>query len=134
MPRAIFVNLSCEDLKRSKAFFEALGFSFNPQFTNDDAACLVISDTIYAMLHTPASFRRFTSKEIADAHDTTEALFALQVDSKEVVNEIFDKALAAGGRAPREAQDHGFMYERAFEDPDGHIWEIFWMNTQAAPQ
>ena len=134
MPRAIYVNLSCKDLKRSKAFFEALGFSFNPQFTNDDAACLVISDTIYAMLHTPASFRRFTSKDIADAHKTTEALLALQVDSKEMVNEIFDKALAAGGRAPREAQDHGFMYERAFEDPDGHIWEIFWMNTQAAPQ
>ena len=85
----------------------------------------------YAMLHTPASFRRFTSKDIADAHKTTEALLALQVDSKEVVNEIFDKALAAGGRAPREAQDHGFMYDQGFEDLDGHLWNLVWVAPQA---
>jgi predicted lactoylglutathione lyase len=133
MPKAIFVNLACQDLRRSKAFFEALGFSFNPQFTNDDAACLVISDRIYAMLHTPASFRRFTSKDIADAHKTSEALLALQVESKETVDAFLEKALAAGGRQSREPQDHGFMYERAFEDLDGHIWEIFWMDVQAAP-
>ena len=130
MPKAIFVNLPCQDLRRSKAFFETLGFSFNPQFTNDEAACLVISDAIYAMLHTHASFRRFTSKDIADAHKTTETLLAIQVESKEAVNALLDKARAAGARAPREAQDHGFMYERAFEDPDGHIWEIFWMDAQ----
>ena len=131
MPKAIFVNLPCRDLKRSMAFFEALGFSFNPQFTNDDAACLVISDAIYAMLHTPKSFRRFTSKTIADAHKTTETLLALQVDGREEVNALVEKALGAGARVPREAQDHGFMFERSFEDPDGHIWEIFWMDRKS---
>ncbi len=134
MPKAIFVNLVCEDLKRSMAFVEALGFSLNPQFTNDDAACVAISDTIYAMLHTPASFRRFTSKEIADAHNTTEALLALQVEAREKVDAIVERALAAGGLEVRKAQDHGFMYERAFEDLDGHIWEVFWMNVEAFPR
>ncbi len=134
MPKAIFVNLPCEDLRRSKTFFEALGFSFNPQFTNDEAACLVISDAIYAMLHTPASFRRFTRKPIADAHKTTEALLALQVESKEKVDGLMSKALVAGGLEPREPENHGFMYGRTFEDPDGHIWEVFWMDSKAMPQ
>ncbi|MCI0430183.1 MAG: hypothetical protein L0210_06530 [Rhodospirillales bacterium] len=88
MPKAIFVNLACEDLKRSIAFVEALGFSLNPQFTNDDAACVAISDTIYAMLHTPASFRRFTSKEIADAHNTTEALLAPRAPPRTIQSKV----------------------------------------------
>lgn len=134
MPKAIYVNLPVTNLKRSMAFFEALGFSFNPQFTNDDAACLVISDVIYAMLHTPASFRRFTKKDISDAHETTEVLLALQVHSKEWVNELMDKALKAGSREPHAPEDHGFMFGRAFEDPDGHIWEVFWMDAKAAQQ
>lgn len=134
MPNAIFVNLPCADLKRSKKFFGALGWSFNAQFTNDDAACLVIADKIYAMLHTPASFLCFTKKAIADARTSTEVLLALQLDSKDQVNAITAKALAAGGREAREAEDHGFMYGRSFEDPDGHIWEVFWMDPKAMPQ
>ncbi|HXV26103.1 MAG TPA: VOC family protein [Alphaproteobacteria bacterium] len=134
MPKAIFVNLSCKDLTRSKTFFEALGFSFNPKFTNGEAACLVISDAIYAMLHTPTSFRRFTRKPIADAHETTEALLAIQVDSKDEVDGLMKKVLAAGGRESREPENHGFMYGRAFEDPDGHIWELFWMDSKAVPK
>ncbi|MCC6948712.1 MAG: glyoxalase/bleomycin resistance/extradiol dioxygenase family protein [Bradyrhizobiaceae bacterium] len=134
MPSAIYVNLPVADLKQSKAFFESLGFTFNPQFTNDDAAALVFSDTIFAMLHTPQSFRRFTKKEICDARKTTEVLLALQVESREQVNALMEKALKAGGRAPREAQDLDFMFERSFEDPDGHIWEVFWMDPKAMPQ
>lgn len=133
MPKAIFVNLPCTDLKRSKKFFGALGWSFNPQFTNDDAACLVIADTIHAMLHTPASFLRFTKKAITDARTSTEVLLALQLEGKDQVDAIMAKALAAGGREPREPEDHGFMYGRSFEDPDGHIWEVFWMDPQAMP-
>lgn len=134
MPKAIYVNLPVADLNRSMGFFEALGFSFNKQFTNDDAACLVISETIFAMLHTPDSFRRFTSKDLSDAHTTTEVLLTLQVESKERVNELMGKALEAGGREPRAPEDHGFMFGRAFEDPDGHIWEIFWMDPKGVQQ
>lgn len=133
MTQAIFVNLPVADLARSRGFFEALGFHFNPTFTNDETACLVISDTIRAMLHTPASFRRFTDKQICDAHDTTEVLLALQVESREQVDVLAEKAIAAGAQTPRPAADHGFMYERAFEDPDGHIWELFWMDEAGFP-
>lgn len=134
MVRAIFVNLPVAELPPSMEFFEALGYSFNPQFTNEQAAALVISDTIYAMLHTPESFRRFTTKQIADARTTTEVLLALQVESKEQVNELLERALKAGGREAREPEDHGFMFGRAFEDPDGHIWEVFWMDASQFPQ
>ncbi len=134
MPQAIFVNLPVADLDRSKRFFEGLGFSFNEAFTNDEAAALVISDTIYAMLHTPESLRRFTKKDIADARATTEVLLALRVESRERVDALFDKALAAGGKEQRETEDHGFMYGRSFEDPDGHIWEVFWMDPAQLPQ
>lgn len=129
MPQAIYINLPVADLKVSMDFFGALGFSFNPQFTNEQAAALVIADTIYAMLHTPESFRRFTQKAIADTATTTEALFALQVESRERVDELMNKALTSGGREAREAEEHGFMYGRAFEDPDRHIWEVFWMDA-----
>ncbi len=133
MVNAIFVNLAVADLKRSMRFFEALGFSFNEKFTNNDAASLVISDTIYAMLHTHESFMRFTHKEIADSATTTEALLALQVENREEVDELLDKVLQVGGTEVREATDHGFMYERAFEDPDGHIWEVFYMDIGQLP-
>jgi predicted lactoylglutathione lyase len=93
----------------------------------------VISDTIYAMLHTPASIRRFTKKEIANAARTTEVLLALQVESRERVDELMSKALLAGGKEQREAEDHGFMNGRSFEDPDGHIWEVFWMDPSQMP-
>lgn len=128
MPTKIFVNLPVKDLERSMTFFKALGYTFNPQFTDDTAACMVISEDIYAMLLTHEKFRIFTKKEIADANRTTEVLTALSMDSRETVDALMDKALAAGATEARPPEDLGFMYGRAFNDPDGHIWEIFWMD------
>ena len=126
--RKIFVNLPVKDLDRSIAFFKALGFSFNAQFTDETAGCMVISDDIYAMLLTHDKFKQFTTKAIADATKTTEVLTCLSAESKDAVNLLVDKALKAGGQKLREPQDYGFMYERSFQDPDGHIWEIMWMD------
>ncbi len=128
MPTKIFVNLAVKDLERSKEFFKQLGFTFNPQFTDETAACMVIADDIYAMLLTHPKFKEFTKKEVADAHKTTEVLTCLSFDSKEKVNEVVDGAIAAGGTEAREPQDYGFMYGRSFNDLDGHIWEIIWMD------
>jgi len=130
MTTQIFLNMQVNDLAKSKAFFEALGYSFNPQFTNDDAASLVISETIYAMLHTPKSMMRFLpkGKSAADATKHTEVLIALSFGSKDVVDAIFDKAVGAGATECRPTEDHGFMYGRSFNDLDGHIWEVFWMD------
>lgn len=128
MANQIFVNLPVKDLDTSKAFFEAIGYTINPQFTNEQAASVVISDTIYAMLLTEPFYQTFTSKQIADARTTSEALLALGVESREAVDTLVDKALAAGATEPREAQDHGFMYSRAFDDLDGHGWEVVWMD------
>ena len=127
MPTQIFVNLAVNDLPKSKAFFEALGYSFNPQFTNDDAACMVISDTIYTMLLTEPFFKGFTSKELVDAKKSTEAIVCLSAESRAAVNEIVRKAVAAGGRIYNKPQDHGFMYCHGFEDLDGHQWEFVFM-------
>jgi uncharacterized protein len=134
MPTKIFVNLPVKDLDRSMEFFKKLGFSFNPQFTDETAACMVISDDIYAMLLTHKKFGEFTKKTIADATKTTEVLIALSRESRAEVDSLADAALAAGGKAARAPKDHGFMYERAVEDPDGHIWEIFWMDPSAIAQ
>jgi uncharacterized protein len=128
MPTKIFVNLAVKDLDRSMAFFKQLGFTFNPQFTDNTAACMVVTDDIYAMLLTYPKFKEFTKKDIADAHKTTEVLICLSFDSKEKVNEVVDGAVAAGGTEAREPQDSGFMYGRSFNDLDGHIWEIIWMD------
>jgi uncharacterized protein len=124
----IFVNLPVDDLGRSMAFYKALGYSFNPQFTNDDAACMVISDTIYSMLLTKKMFAGFTPRPVADATKTTEVLVALSQDSRQAVDKLLEAALEAGGTEVRDPMDHGFMYGRAFADPDGHIWEPFWMD------
>jgi predicted lactoylglutathione lyase len=124
----IFVNLAVKDLPKSKAFFSALGYSFNPQFTNDDAACMVISDTIYTMLLTEPFFKGFTSKELVDAKKSTEAIVCLSAESRAAVDEIVSKAVAAGGRIYNEPQDHGFMYCHGFEDVDGHQWEFAFMD------
>jgi len=132
-PRQIYVNLPVKDLERSKAFFAALGFSFNPQFTDANAACLVIGDNIYAMLLAEPFFRTFTSKQIVDTRTSIEVLVALSCDSRAEVDTMVEKAVAAGGKPARDAKDHGFMFERAFEDPDGHTWEVFWMDPNAAP-
>lgn len=127
----IFVNLPVKDLEASKAFWTKLGYAFNAQFTDENGASLVISDTIYAMLLTEARFKDFTHKAIADTSTTTEALIALSADSRAAVDELVGKALDAGGTEPRPVQDLGFMYGRAFEDLDGHTWEIFWMDPAA---
>ena len=134
MPTKIFVNLPVKDLDKSKEFFGKLGFSFNPQFTDETAASMVISDDIYAMLLTHRKFKEFTQKEIADATKTTEVLIALSMDSREEVDSFVDKALASGATKAREPADHGFMFERSFNDLDGHIWEIFHMDMSAFPQ
>lgn len=131
MSTLIFVNLPVKDLERSKRFFTALGYSFNPQFTDENAGCLVISDTIYAMLLKEPFFKTFTKKEIADSTKTTEAIVALGVESRERVDELVDKALAAGGQSSMGTNDQGFMYGRSFQDPEGHLWEVFWMDPSA---
>src|SRR6266545_6192435 len=118
MATKIFVNLAVKDLDRSKEFFNQLGFTFNPQFTDKTAACMVITDDIYAMLLTHPKFKEFTKKDIADAHKTTEVLTCLSVDSKDEVNELVDRATAAGGSEVRDPQDYGFMYGRSFNDLD----------------
>lgn len=110
-------------------FFSKLGYSFNQQFTDEKAACMVISETIYAMLLTEPFFKGFIpNKEVADTRKTKEVLVALSADSRQQVDELVDKALTAGGKKFREPEDHGFMYARSFEDLDGHVWEVVWMN------
>jgi Predicted lactoylglutathione lyase len=130
----IFVNLPVKDLNRTKQFFAALGFEFNPQFTDDNAACLLIGPNIFAMLLVEDYFRTFIRKEIADASRTTEVLIALSADSRGQVDEIADKALASGGSPANDPQDHGFMYSRSFQDPDGHIWEVLFMEPNHIEQ
>ena len=132
--RKIFVNLPVKDLDKSMAFFKALGFTFNAQFTDETAACMVISDDIYAMLLTQDKFKQFTPKAIADATKSSEVLTCLSAESKDAVNKMADAALKAGGQKLREPQDYGFMYERSFQDPDGHIWEIMWMDETHVKQ
>ncbi len=131
MPRMIFVNLPVKDLKASTAFYESLGFSKNSQFSDDNASSMVISDTIYVMLLTEPFFKGFTKKDIADSSASTEAIIALSEDSRDAVDELTDKALAAGGQTAIDPQDHGFMYSRSFYDLDGHHWEVFWMDPSA---
>ena len=135
MSTQIFVNLPVKDLQRSIDFFTALGYAFNPQFTDENAACLVIDeDHIYAMLLTHEFFRRFTKKDIADSTTSTEAILALSADSREAVDELVDKALASGGSASNEPDDQVNMYSRSFQDPDGHLWEVLYMDMSAMPQ
>ena len=134
MPRMIFVNLPVTDLERSIAFYEAVGGTKNPQFSDDTAACIVFSETIHAMLLTHDKYRQFTAKPIADAHATSSALICLSADSREAVDAMVESAEGAGGRGdPGQKQDYGFMYGRSFEDPDGHHWEVMWMDMSQAP-
>ncbi|MGJ5753043.1 hypothetical protein FB563_1162 [Streptomyces puniciscabiei] len=127
----IFVNLPVNDLDASKKFFTELGYTINPQFSDEKAASVVISDTIVAMLLTKPFYATFTKKEIADATKTSEVLVALSAESREKVDELVDKALASGATPSGETQDHGFMYGRAFDDLDGHTWEVIWMDPAA---
>ncbi len=128
MPTMIFVNLPVSDLERSKAFYSALGFDINPQFSDEKGACVVISDTIYAMIVTKPYFSTFTSKDIADTSTSVAAITALSRDSKADVDAIADKALLSGGLQTNDPQDLGFMYTRSFQDPDGNMWEALWMD------
>ncbi|WP_262387166.1 VOC family protein [Streptomyces sp. TRM49041] len=131
----IFVNLPVKDLEAAKAFWTKLGFSFNPQFTDENAACLVFSDTIFAMLLTEPYFKNFTKKEIADSSATTEAIVALSAESRAKVDELADAALASGGSPANEPQEYGdFMYSRSFQDPDHHMWEVVWMDVAKMPE
>ncbi|HYC95227.1 MAG TPA: VOC family protein [Sphingomicrobium sp.] len=132
MSKQIYVNLPVKDLERSKSFFVALGFRFNPQFTDQNAACMIVSDDIYVMLLTESFFQGFTGKAIADAHKVTEVLVCLSCDSRAELDGLVAKAVAAGGKAPRQLKDHGFMVQHGFEDPDGHIWELVHM-VETAP-
>ena len=134
MPTRLFINLPVKDLPKSMEFFRKLGYSFNPQFTDENAACLVISDTINAMLISESTFPRFTKKKIADAKLTTEAINAIQVGSREEVDIMKDKAVAAGGNVHRDPEDHGWMYGQSIEDLDGHLWEFFWMDESKIPK
>lgn len=129
MATKIFVNLPVKNLEKTKEFFSKLGYTFNPQFTDEKAACMVISEDIYAMLLTEPFFKGFIpNKEVADTSKTKEVLVALSTDSRQQVDELVDKAIAAGGKQFREPEDHGFMYARSFEDLDGHVWEVIWMD------
>ena len=132
MATAIFVNLPVSDLEHSKEFFTALGYSINPTFSDDSCASVVFSDTIYAMLLSEARFKDFTPRAIADARTSTEAIICLGAASRAEVDRIADAALANGGSPVLDAQDHGFMYGRGFADPDGHIWEVMWMDPAVA--
>ena len=133
MPQMIFLNLPVTDLAKSKAFYEAVGAANNPAFTDDTAACMVVEEgSIHVMLLTHEKWATFTSKAIPDAHTTAQVLICVSADSREAVDGQVDKAVKAGGKAdPTPTQDYGFMYGRSFEDPDGHIWEVMWMDPTA---
>lgn len=126
----VFINLGVADLERSKVFFEGLGYQINPQFTDDTAACVVVSDTIYVMLLTEDKIAEFTKKTLVNAHQATEVLISLSADAREDVDLIVDKAVSLGGREASLMDSYDYMYGRSFEDLDGHIWEIIWMDPE----
>lgn len=128
MARKIFVNLPVKDLKRAIEFFSGLGFTFNTQFTDDKAACMVVSEEAFVMLLTTTYFETFSRKPVSDASRQTEVLLAFSTDARSDVDTLVDKALATGATIAKEPQDHGFMYVRSFFDPDGHHWEVTWMD------
>lgn len=130
-PKLIFVNLPVTDLARSVAFYEAIGARKDPRFSDATAAGMVLSDTIHVMLLTHDKYRQFTGKEIADAHKTSAALICVSEENRAGVDATVDKAVKAGARETRPAQDYGFMYGRSFDDPDGHGWEVMWMDVEA---
>ena len=133
MTKLIFVNLPVTDLARATAFYQAIGAAKNEQFSDGTGSCMVFSETIHAMLLTHDKFRQFTPKKIADAKTHSEVLICLSADSRDAVDDVVSKAKSAGGAAdPSPKQDYGFMYGRSFEDPDGHIWEVMWMDVAAA--
>lgn len=133
MPRKIFVNLPVKDLDRSVGFFTALGFSFNPQFTDENATCMIVSEDSFVMLLVEPFFQGFTPKPVSDARQRTEVLLAFSLDSRQDVDVLVGKAVAAGATITQPARDYGFMYQQSFADLDGHQWEPFFMAPDAVP-
>jgi predicted lactoylglutathione lyase len=129
--RLIFVNLPVADLAASKAFFGALGFTFDEKFTDDSCACMVVSEQAYVMLLDRGRFADFTTKPVADARTSTEAILCLSAASRDEVDSLAETALGAGASPANDPMDHGFMYGRSFNDPDGHLWEVMWMSQEA---
>ena len=135
MAKQIFVNLPVRDLPRAKAFYEAVGATNNPQFTDETAACMVLTDSIFVMLLTHAKWATFTKKPIVDAHQASEVMLALSAEDRQAVDKMVDAAGAAGGKADvNPPQDHGFMYGRSFEDVDGHVWETMYVDMSQFPK
>ena len=134
MARKLFLNLAVKDLDRSVAFFTELGFSFDPRFTDETATCLVVSDEAFVMLLVEGRFTDFTDRELADPTKETEAIVALSAESRDEVDALAEKALASGGSPASDPIDLGFMYTRSFHDPDGHHWELAWMDPDATPK
>ena len=134
MKKQIFINLPVADLRKSMDFYAQIGFTNNPQFTDDTAACMVWSEEIFVMLLTHAKFTQFTKKKIADTKTTASVINSLSVESNEAVNEFMEKALNAGATEPNEAKDYGFMQQRSMEDLDGHLWEVLYMDMSKFPQ
>ena len=131
MTTQIFVNLPVKDLNRTVEFFKRLGFTFNPQFTDENATCMIINDNIFVMLLVEKFFKTFTKKEICDTTKDTEVIIALSTESREKVDEMMQNVFEAGGKESREPQDHGWMYGRSFQDINGHLWEIIYMDEKA---
>jgi uncharacterized protein len=134
MAKKIFINLPVAELQKAMAFYTAIGFTNNPQFTDATAACMVLSEEIHVMLLTHPKFQGFTKKAIGDTFKTAAVINSLSVDSKDEVNTMIEKALKAGGKEPNEAKDYGFMQQRSFEDVDGHLWEVFYMDMTKFPK
>ncbi len=134
MARKLFVNLPVKDLSKSVEFFTKLGFDFNPDFTDENATCIVLSEEAFVMLLVEDFFATFTNKKIADAVKNTEAILALSAESREEVDELADNALAAGAQPSNDPTDQGFMYTRSFQDLDGLLWEVLWMDPSAIEQ
>ena len=132
MTTKIFVNLPVKDLNKTIEFFTKLGFKFNPQFTDENATCMIVGEDIFVMLLIENLFKTFTKKQISDTSKNTEVIVALSVEGREKVDQMINKAIESGGRESRESQDHGWMYGRSFEDIDGHLWEVIYMDENAA--
>jgi uncharacterized protein len=134
MAKQIFVNLPVKDLNRSIEFFTKLGYTFNQQFTDEKATCMIVGENIFVMLLVEPYFKTFTNKDVADANATTEVILALPCETREEVDEMVGRAISAGGKTIREPQDFGFMYQHGFQDIDGHLWEVVYMDQSAAQQ
>lgn len=131
MAKQIYVNMPVRELSRSMEFFTRLGYQFDPQFTDENGACMVVGESIFVMLLDEGFFSSFTNKPVSDARKVTEMILCLAVDSREEVKELVSRAVAAGGTAPLEANDHGFMYQHGFQDLDGHVWEVMYLDAEA---